>query len=132
MRLPILAASAIRTRKLIAPGQRILIALSGGPDSVALFRCLIELSQKRDLAFNLVAAHLNHGLRGKHADADEKFCMRLCARQKIPLLRAFVETPRLSAELKRSKEESARIARHEFLAGAAALCGAGCVAVAHH
>ncbi|MGD0091279.1 MAG: ATP-binding protein, partial [Planctomycetota bacterium] len=50
----------------------------------------------------------------------------------IPLLRAFVDTPKLAAQLKRSKEEAARIARHAFLAAAAAHTGAACVAVAHH
>ena len=101
MRLPIVAANAIRTRKLIAPAQRVLVALSGGPDSVALLHCLLELSRKRDLQFTLVAAHLNHGLRGKHASADEEFCRKLCARKHVPLIRAFVDTPRLSAALKR-------------------------------
>jgi len=132
MRLPIVAANAIRTRKLIAPGQRVLVALSGGPDSVALLHCLLELSRKRDLQFTLAAAHLNHGLRGKRAATDEEFCRKLCARKSVPLIRAFVDTPRLAALLKRSKEESARIARHAFFASAAARTGAACVAVGHH
>ena len=116
----------------MAPGQRVLIALSGGPDSVALLHCMVELSQKRDLAFSLSAAHLNHGIRGADADADEEFCVKLCARLKIPLVRAFAETPRLARTLKRSIEESARIARHAFLASAARQMNSECVAVAHH
>ena len=132
MRLPIRVATAIRARQLILPKQRVLIALSGGPDSVALLHCLLELSQKRDLKFSLCAAHLNHGLRGKNADDDEEFCRKLCARKGVELVRAYVDTPALSAALKRSKEESARIARHAFLAQAAAHFHADCVAVAHH
>ncbi|MCY3021940.1 MAG: tRNA lysidine(34) synthetase TilS [Planctomycetota bacterium] len=132
MRLPIVAANAIRTRKLIAPGQRVLVALSGGPDSAALLHCLMELASKRDLRFSIAAAHLNHGLRGKRAAEDEEFCRKLCARRRIPLVRAFVDTPRLAATLKRSREETARIARHAFLAIAAAQTGADCVAVGHH
>ena len=132
MRLPIRVATAIRARQLIAPRERVLIALSGGPDSVALFHCLLELSRKRDLAFTLFAAHLNHGLRGKAADADEAFCRRLCARKKIPLLRAYAPTPEAAKTLKRSSEETARILRHAFLAEAAARVRAGCVTVAHH
>jgi tRNA(Ile)-lysidine synthetase-like protein len=132
MRLPLLVSRAIRSRQLIAPGGRVLIALSGGPDSVALLHCMLELSRKRDLAFELCAAHLNHRLRGKSADADERFCARLCARKKIPLLRASVDTPKLAAVLKRSIEETARIARHAFLHQAALRLGGGCVAVAHH
>jgi len=132
MRLPILVANSIRSRKLIAPGQKVLIALSGGPDSVALFHCLQELSRKRDLAFNLAAAHLHHGLRGKDADQDDSFCQRLCAKKEVPLFRAFVDTPELSAHIKRSKEETARIARHAFLATVASYSDCDCVAVAHH
>ncbi|HYG75852.1 MAG TPA: tRNA lysidine(34) synthetase TilS [Planctomycetota bacterium] len=132
MRLPILVANSIRTRKLILPGQKVLIALSGGPDSVALFTCLLELSKKRDLAFSLAAAHLHHGLRGKDADRDDTFCRKLCERRGVPLMRAFVDTPELSAHIRRSKEETARIARHSFLTTAAAYASCDCVAVAHH
>lgn len=132
MRLPIRVASAIRARKLIVPGQRVLVALSGGPDSVALFHALLELSQKRDLAFTIVAAHLHHGLRGASADADEKFCRSLCKKKQVQLLRAYVDTPALSAKIRRSKEETARIARHSFLDAAAAFTDSSCVAVAHH
>lgn len=132
MRLPIRVATEIRARALIARGQRVLIALSGGPDSVALFHCLLELSAKRDLAFSLCAAHLHHGLRGKDADADEAFCVKLCRKHKIELVAARVDTPALSAAIKRSKEESARIARHAFLALAAEQLNCDCVAVAHH
>jgi len=132
MRLPIRVATAIRGRQLIEPKQRVLIALSGGPDSVALLHCLLELALKRDLKFSICAAHLNHGLRGTNADEDEEFCRRLCVRKGVELVRAYVDTPALSSALKRSKEESARIARHAFLAQAAAHLRADCVAVAHH
>ncbi|HEY3322012.1 MAG TPA: tRNA lysidine(34) synthetase TilS [Planctomycetota bacterium] len=132
MRLPLRVATEIRARQLIAPCERVLIALSGGPDSVALLHCLLELSRKRDLAFTLTAAHLHHGLRGKAADADQRFCEKLCASLNIPLLCARVDTPKLVKHLKRSREEAARIARHEFLAQAAAQTQSTCVAVAHH
>ena len=132
MRLPIRVAHAVRSRKLIDPGQRILIALSGGPDSMALLHCLLELSRKRDLAFSLAAAHLNHGLRGRHADADEAFCMKICARKNIELIRGFADTPKASKVLKKSREESARILRHAFLSIVAARLGCQSVAVAHH
>jgi tRNA(Ile)-lysidine synthase len=132
MRLPIRVATEIRARSLIAQGQRVLIALSGGPDSVALFRCMLELAAKRDLAFSLAAAHLHHGLRGKDADADEKFCIKLCEKHGVNLIRARVDTPKLAVSIKRSKEESARIARHAFLHAAAEQSNCDCVAVAHH
>src|SRR5579862_1398030 len=104
MRLPIRVAHEIRSRRLIAPGAAVLIALSGGPDSVALFRCMIELAKKRDLRFRLFAAHLNHGIRGSDADADEAFCEKLCGKFDVPLIRAFADTPKFSKKIGRSIE----------------------------
>ena len=132
MRLPLRVAENTRSRCLIARGDHVLVALSGGPDSVALLRCMVELAAKRDLAFRVSAAHLNHGIRGKHSDSDERFCAKLCERLKIPLVRAHAKTPALAREIKRSLEESARVVRHAFLADAAARYGCSVVATGHH
>ena len=132
MRLPMLVANAVRERKLIAPGAHVLVALSGGPDSVALLLCMLELSEKRDLDFKLTAAHLNHCIRGAEADADERFCTALCKRRKVPLISARADAPKISAALGRSLEKSSRIVRRSFLAEAARRTDAACVAVAHH
>lgn len=132
MRLPLVVASAIRTRRLIEPGHRVLVALSGGPDSVALFHCLLELSKKRDLGFELRAAHLNHGLRGKAAAEDEKFSVKLCAAKDVPLASAYADVRKIAASMKRSEEEAGRVVRRAFLARACKLMECSCVAVAHH
>jgi len=132
MRLPLKVATAIRARKLLAPGASVLIGLSGGPDSVALFHCLLELSQKRDLHFTLAAAHLNHRIRGKSAGRDLEFCRRLCVRFEVKLYEAQCETKELAAHLRRSLEETARLARRAFLTQAARACACTAVAVAHH
>lgn len=132
MRLPIKASSAIRVRKLIPPKARVLVALSGGPDSVALLLVMKELSKKRDLSFSLTAAHLNHGIRGKSATRDQMFCRKLCKRLRVPLAEATVDVPALSKELHKSVEETARIVRKGFLEHAAYRSHATHVAVAHH
>src|SRR6185295_15239937 len=93
MRLPLKVASNLRARKLIEPGTRILVALSGGPDSVALLLCLQEFSRKRDMGFSIVAAHLNHGLRGTSAKRDAAFCRKLCVKQKVDFIEAKCDTP---------------------------------------
>ena len=100
MRLPLLVANAIRERKLIAPGGRVLVALSGGPDSVALLHCMVELSKKRDLKFKIVAAHLNHGIRGTDADEDETFSRDLCKKHGVELIAAHADAPAMSKHLK--------------------------------
>ena len=117
---------------LIAPGASVLIALSGGPDSVALFRCMLELAKKRDLRFDLRAAHLNHGIRGADADADEAFCVKLCRKFDVPLVRACAGTPKFSRTIGRSVELSARILRRMFLAQACEALNCQAVATAHH
>lgn len=132
MRLPIKVSTAVRSRRLIAPGARVLVALSGGPDSVALLHCLLELSRKRDLRFSVAAAHLNHRLRGSAAARDQSFCAKLCAQLKIDFTTAHCEVGRLAGVLKRSKEEAGRLARRAFLARAAQVRGCTVVAAAHH
>ena len=73
----------IRKYQLIAPGDRVIAALSGGADSVALTFALYLLKEKLD--FTLEAAHFNHNLRGKDSDADEAFVRKFCHRFDIPL-----------------------------------------------
>ena len=58
-------------------GDRVICAISGGADSVALLWCLYLLREQLDL--KLSAAHLNHGLRGEESDRDEDFVRQLCA-----------------------------------------------------
>lgn len=90
----------------IPPG-RILVAVSGGPDSVALLRALQD--SVRDIAIG----HVNHGLRGKESDADEAFVRALAAGLSVPLMVARVDTP---AEARgASLEATARRLRYHAL-----------------
>ena len=75
--------SFTRREGLLLPGDCVIVALSGGADSVALFHLLRKNSQA--LGIRLRAAHFNHGLRGKASDADEQFVRRLCAGARVPL-----------------------------------------------
>ena len=104
----------------------ILVALSGGADSVALFHAMLTLSER--FGYKVVAAHLNHRIRGDEADRDEAFVRDLCSRCGMELIveRAdglSFDTPNL--------EERAREARHAFLDAAADRIGADYIAVAH-
>ncbi len=69
--------------KMIAPGDRVICAVSGGADSMALLWAMYLLRQKLD--FSLEAAHYNHHLRGSDSDRDEAFVRDFCARYEIPL-----------------------------------------------
>lgn len=107
----------------------VLAAVSGGADSVALLRALVELKTGGEGALH--AAHLNHALRGAQSDADEQFVRDLCAKLLVPLHvdRADVVT---AAQLAGDGlEAAARAARYEFFQRAAGQCGARFVATAH-
>ena len=73
----------IRRYDMVRPGDRIIVALSGGADSVALLYGMYLLREK--LGITLKAAHFNHGLRGDASDGDEAFCRKLCGFYDIPI-----------------------------------------------
>lgn len=122
--------SALKDGGLVPPKSRVLAALSGGADSIALLHGLLALANKLD--FCVLAAHLNHGIRGDSADADEAFCKGVCEKWGVPFFSEKVDCPALSRERKQSLEEAARTARYAFLAETAKKTGADRVAVAHH
>jgi len=128
-----LATRALETvgrHALLRDGRRVLVALSGGADSVALLLILREL--ERDGAVVVAgAAHLNHLLRGADADADEAFCAALAARLGVPFLAGRVDVAALARAAKRSLEDAARTARYAFLERAADTLDADAIAVAH-
>lgn len=98
-----------REQNLMAPGDTVICAVSGGADSVAMLFALYLLREK--LGITLEAAHFNHNLRGEESLRDETFVRELCARYDIPLHVA-------SGEIhpgKKGLEAAARDARYAFL-----------------
>ena len=101
----------IRRYEMIAPGDLVICAVSGGADSVALLFAMYLLREK--LQIELAAAHYNHGLRGEESDRDEAFVRALCDRFDIPLHCARGQvTPG-----PKGLEAAAREARYDFLEG---------------
>ncbi len=70
---------------LIQKGDKIVVALSGGPDSICLFDLLNKLKDKYDL--KLIACHYNHKMRGKDSDRDESFVVKLCLKRGVKLIK---------------------------------------------
>lgn len=113
---------------MLRSGDRVLVAVSGGPDSVALLHALYEL--REELGIELIVAHLDHRMRpGSHRDAQ--FVAELAASLKLPLISREMDVPGLIKAEKRSPEEGARIARYRFLAEAAGERQANVVALGH-
>ncbi len=111
----------------ISNHDTILISLSGGPDSVAMTHALTRL--RAHFEFKLIAAHLNHGLRGAESHRDESFVRGLCASLGIEL---YLERTENLITAVSNLEERARELRYEFLNRIAAQTGATRIALAHH
>ena len=99
----------IRQQEMIAPGDTVICAVSGGADSVALLFGLYLLKEKLD--FRLEAAHYNHHLRGEESDRDEVFVRELCDRYDIPV---HMGSGTVTTG-KKGLEAAARDARYGFL-----------------
>src|SRR2546428_730821 len=105
-------ARYIRRHKLLNPGDRVGVAVSGGADSVALLRLLLELRTELGLVLSVV--HFNHKLRGSEADADEQFVADLASRNKLEFRSETGDVATYSAEKRLSIETAAREMRYGF------------------
>jgi tRNA(Ile)-lysidine synthase len=101
----------IQQRRLFSPGQHLLVAVSGGPDSIALLSLLTALASSWRLKLTVV--HFNYGLRGSESDEDETFVSSFCHARNIPLI---VRRPTLSKQRRASSLQLlARWARYEAM-----------------
>ncbi len=119
----------IREHELFACGDTVVVAVSGGADSVVLLDILAGLEELR---LRLVVAHLNHLLRGEESEGDAAFVRELAARYGLPAEIRAVDVQALSRQRQLSLEEAGRIARYGFLAEVAGKYRARCTALAHH
>ena len=120
--------AAIRQYGMIKNGDKIIVALSGGADSVTLLHCLNEI--KETIGFELFACHVNHNLRGKDSDEDQAYTESLCGKMNIPI-RVFSIDVLGMAQKHQSVEERARALRYEAFSEEASRLGAK-VATAHN
>jgi tRNA(Ile)-lysidine synthase len=112
-----------------ARGDSLLVAVSGGVDSVVLLHLLCNLGEEHGLC--LQVAHLDHQIRSESA-ADAEFVRQLCERLNLPCSIEKCNVPELAAEQKISIEMAARQARRDFLQRIADKIGASLIALGHH
>lgn len=103
--------SYIRDNNMINEGDRIVIGVSGGADSVCLFHVLMELIPIYRISLYVV--HINHGIRLEDADKDEEFVKNLCHKNNIPIHSVKVNVSSIAKELGLSVEEAGRMVRYQ-------------------
>lgn len=119
----------IERYRMLERDDRVGIAVSGGPDSVALLNVLCGL--RDHLALRLVILHLNHGMRGEESDNDALFVTSLGAQLNIPVEAKKISIPQLKRRIKGTTEEIARNERYAFFRDAANLCHLNKIALGH-
>jgi tRNA(Ile)-lysidine synthase len=120
----------IQSRGLLPPGRKILVAVSGGLDSMTLLHAFHLLARK--WRWKIVVAHFNHKLRGRGSDADERLVRKTAAGLALPFIAGSADVKQFARESKLSVEMAARKLRHEFLAQIAAGRKISIIALAHH
>lgn len=116
--------------ELFSASDRILVAVSGGVDSVALLHLLVELKQIKK--FTLAVAHLNHQIRSGTAQRDADFVEALAAKYQLPFHLGIKNIPQLAEQSGLSLEDAGRKARYEFFLSEAKAHHYNILALAHH
>ncbi len=120
----------IREHQLIAPGDRVIVGLSGGADSVCLLVILNEL--KKEFNMELFAVHIHHGLRGSEADRDSRYAQELSESLGVPFVCVHVKAAEYAKEHGMSEEEAGRYLRYHILEQERIRVNGTRIAVAHH
>ena len=119
----------IEDNRLLENGDTVIVALSGGADSVTLLHILNSIKELYNLT--LRAAHLNHGIRGEEADRDEDFVRKLCESMGVPLDVRREDIPAIAKESGKSEELCGREVRYAFFDALCEQYGAK-IATAHN
>ena len=120
----------IQSRGLLLRGRKILIAVSGGADSMVLLHALSSLAKKT--RWKIAIAHFNHQLRGRSSDTDEQLVRKTAAALKLPVAVERTKVRQFAQESKFSIEMAARKLRHEFFARVARERKISTIVLAHH
>jgi tRNA(Ile)-lysidine synthase len=122
--------TAVNKRRLLSRGRKILVAVSGGADSMVLLHALHSLARQN--RWKLFVAHFNHRLRGRASDADERLVLQAAAELRLKCFSGGADVKSFAARSKISVEMAARKLRHEFLARTARERKIPVIALAHH
>lgn len=123
--------NTIKKYNLIENKDKVVLGVSGGPDSISMLNILNEIREEKIIDFNIVVAHINHGLR-ENAKIDEKFVVDFCKESNVECYVLHADIKKMAEEEKRGLEETGRIVRYKFFDEIQEKTGANKVAIAHN
>ncbi len=120
----------VKKHSMLENGDKVIVGVSGGADSVCLLFVLFEL--QKHISFEIIVVHVNHGLRGEAADNDETFVKDLCKQNNVLCITYFENVELIAKNRKQSTEEAGRNVRRETFLRTKEVYGGTKIALAHH
>ena len=102
----------VKKYNMLSKGDRVLISVSGGADSIALLEFFVSVKEKYDL--DICVAHIEHGIRGEDSVNDAKFVENYCKKLGVNFYLKTIDAPNLAKKAKMGVEEYSRMARYDF------------------
>lgn len=121
----------IKKYKLINPKEKIVLGVSGGPDSIFMLDILNKIKNNKDLDFEIVVAHINHMIR-EEAKEDEQYVINFCKKNNIVCYTKRIDVKKIAYNKKIGTEEAGRIVRYEFFDEVLSNTNANKIAIAHN
>lgn len=123
--------TTIKDNNLIQNGEKILLGVSGGPDSIAMLSALYEIQKEKIIDFNIYVAHINHGIR-ENAKIDEEFVKEFCKKRDIECFVLKRNIKEIAKKNKKGIEETGREIRYKFFEEIRDKTSADKIAIAHN
>ncbi len=121
----------IKKYKLIENGDKLVLGVSGGPDSISMLDVLLKIKQSGKINFDIFVAHINHQIR-EEANEDEMYVQNYCQKNKIKFYCERIDAKKYANNNKIGLEEAGRNLRYSFFDEVMALNGANKIAIAHN
>ena len=121
----------INENKLIESGDKLVLGVSGGPDSIAMLYILNEIRKSKKINFEIIVAHINHMIR-EEANDDEKFVKENCEKMGVKYFSKRIDVKKLANTNKIGLEEAGRNARYDFFEEILEKTNSNKIAIAHN